>query len=756
MRPGRGGAACERKEGGAVRIRVLISLSVAAIAAISLVSASGAATTKAQQLPKIDVSTRAAVIHYLRSIHVDPRGVVVQRGARNYAGSNCPGPGWSCTTTTHPVVQVASAGGKNTFSCATDKCTVMQSAASPSTAMNTAVCVISLTSQNQRQSCTIVQSSSSANNQAVVYQQAHVTSGLTQNVTLNASITQTATGASNSNTACVYQAISLAGSASVSHGGVSMAQTAHQTATIKQNSAHGGNYASSSATSTGACDTSNPVTQTQTLSSNATGPGSVKQNQNAGNAGANITIDIEQNQSSGFKGVSSGANSADFSQTNTLTAIANSPHGPITQTQSSLNGGLLGTVNQDSSDLSTANATQTETQCEDAATAGLTTCDTNDPDAAEAPSSLTQTQFGPLHKGVGTSTQTGNPGDTISVDQSSTQDNDQGPGSNQTNVVQGDCSTPGNCTVTQGTDINGTETENTQSGQDIDTTVTCEDSECTTTGPSLTFLENGLSVTNTDIGEFGQGGMRGDGTGSIDVTGISGSVFHAFLYWHGPTNSTDPNSNATVTFNGNSVTGTNIGSAADNNWGFDNSQSYRADVTSLVTGNGTYSLSDFVKTGDGTIADINGVALIVFYDDADASDDRNVVLWNGNDSNQPSAFDSDSAWDETISGVQYGGSGAASLDFVVADGQSFSDGELDVNGTPIAGPGAVFDGDTGPNYGGNPEGVTGSLWDVKSFDITSLLSEGSNDLHITSPAASDALSLVVAIANVPASAPVIG
>ena len=93
---------------------------------------------------------------------------------------------------------------------------------------------------------------------------------------------------------------------------------------------------------------------------------------------------------------------------------------------------------------------------------------------------------------------------------------------------------------------------------------------------------------------------------------------------------------------------------------------------------------------------------------------------------------------------------------MVGDGQSFDDGELDVNGSPIAGPGAVFQGDTGPNYSGNGEGVTGSLWDVKSFDITSLLNEGSNTLHITSPVLDDALSLVVAIANVPASAPVIG
>ena len=120
------------------------------------------------------------------------------------------------------------------------------------------------------------------------------------------------------------------------------------------------------------------------------------------------------------------------------------------------------------------------------------------------------------------------------------------------------------------------------------------------------------------------------------------------------------------------------------------------------------------------VADINGVALVVFYTDATQSDDRNVVLWSGNDSNV--AFGADPAgWDETLTGVPYSG-GSASLDFVVGDGQNFADGALVVNGTTIAPAGSVFDGDTGPNYSGNDAGVTGSLWDVKSFDISSVLS----------------------------------
>src|SRR5206468_3973849 len=155
----------------------------------------------------------------------------------------------------------------------------------------------------------------------------------------------------------------------------------------------------------------------------------------------------------------------------------------------------------------------------------------------------------------------------------------------------GDCSTDGSCTVTQMATVNGETTTNTQSGQDVNTQTTCTGSDCTTTGPTttgtLTLSPTGFSVSNTDAAGFGTGGMRGgDGSGSISVSGITGPVLHALLFWHGPTNSDEPAANAPVTFNGTPVTGTNVGVDRPHCWRFDNSHSYRADVTGLVTGNG--------------------------------------------------------------------------------------------------------------------------------------------------------------------------
>jgi len=736
-------------------------------------AASTAAVTRAALLRHADFSTIAGAKSYFRSIGINPRGVVIQRGARNYAGPRCPGRGWACTKPTHPVVQIAVAGGRNRFVCRTARCAVVQLTArraattrqllaAPTAKPNKAICIKTM---GLTQSCSISQSSATADNTAVVYQNAGKASGLTQTASSSASITQQATGSSNSNTACVFQAINIDGS-TVAKKGMPVAVTleSHQSVNITQDSTGGGNSAQHSASSSGSCGSA-PLTQTQMLSSTATGSGAITQNQNVPDNGPNVVLDIEQNQGAGFLGVAHGPNNAKFTQTNRLTAIANTPAGPVNQTQSSSTGGIQAEVNQDSRDVSTAIATQQETQCEDAfaQTATTTTCDTNKPDPPSY--SLTQAQFGPIgDSGAPTpngqrtpmkvtkgpcppscALQTGNDDDTFTITQTTQQDNDTGQ--NQSNTVQGDCTTDGNCTVSQTATVNGQTTANTQSGQDVNIQMNCTGSACTTSGGTLTVSPTGFTVSNADVAEFGTGGMRGgDGTGTIDVSGVTAPVLHALLFWHGPTNSSNPAANASVTFDGTPVTGTNVGVDSPNCWSFTNSQAYRADVTGLVTGNGSYALSNFTKPG----VDMNGVSLLVFYDDGNSSNDRNVVAWSGNDSNQ-----SDGAWDETIPGVPYPGSGSASLDLIVGDGQSFGDGEVDVNGTPIANAGPVFQGLVGPNYSGNPAGVTGSLWDMNSYDIMSLLDEGSNSLNITSPINQDCLSLVVAMANVPAAGPII-
>jgi hypothetical protein len=259
-----------------------------------------------------------------------------------------------------------------------------------------------------------------------------------------------------------------------------------------------------------------------------------------------------------------------------------------------------------------------------------------------------------------------------------------------------------------------------------------------------------LTVLNTDVTAAGRGAMRGNGTGFISLGGVTGSVTRALLYWHGPTNSTNPAVNATVTFAGHNVTGANFGIASDNDWGMVNSQSYGADVTWLVPGNGNYSLSNFRKAGDGVQADINGASLIVFFNDGNVENNRDVYLLATNDSTWDSPFN----WATSLSGILYGG-GTAQLQLHVADGQGWGDGGLFLNSeSPFVPAGANFQGNSVPPTEGAeiPFGTTiGGLWDIKSYTIPSgvLTTDGLSSVNLSSPLDNDALSIVVMLVNVP-------
>lgn len=253
------------------------------------------------------------------------------------------------------------------------------------------------------------------------------------------------------------------------------------------------------------------------------------------------------------------------------------------------------------------------------------------------------------------------------------------------------------------------------------------------------------TVTDTDFVSAGVGGLRGNGAGTIGLSGTSGTINKAYLYWHGPTDSTDPNFNANVTVNGQQVTGTNIGFSDDNFWGQLNSQAYRADVTSLVSGDGSYDISGLPANN------INGASLVVFFDDGDDTNNRDVVLFEGNDANFANPFDP-VGWDITLAGIDYEG-GTANLQLHVSDGQNFSafdDGDLVVNGNILAS-GGIFQGDSVPVTPGSSV-TNGGLWDIEDFDITGELSLGLNTLNVTLGDVNDALSVIVAAIDLPVGA----
>jgi hypothetical protein len=257
------------------------------------------------------------------------------------------------------------------------------------------------------------------------------------------------------------------------------------------------------------------------------------------------------------------------------------------------------------------------------------------------------------------------------------------------------------------------------------------------------------TVFNTDFVSAGADGMRGNGTGTINLAGVSGTVTEAYLFWHGPNNNADNLNNANVNFNGTDVTGTFLGVSNDNCWGFANSLAYRANVTSLITGNGAYTLSNFLKGG----SDVNGASLIVFFNDGNDSNNRDVVMFNGNDSNQPFAGE-DLVWNIILNGINFPDDPAATgnAQFHVADGQPFgpgNDGTLLANGTDI-GNGNNFDGTTIP--GGVNADPFLQLWDIVDFDVTSLLDPGLNALDISLSGGTDCLACVMIAIDLPAGA----
>jgi len=263
---------------------------------------------------------------------------------------------------------------------------------------------------------------------------------------------------------------------------------------------------------------------------------------------------------------------------------------------------------------------------------------------------------------------------------------------------------------------------------------------------SATDLTFDQTIFNTDYIAAGVGGERGgDGTSSISLLGVSGTVTKATLIWNGPGNSTDPAANASVTFAGNAITGTALGLSNSNCWNFNNSKAYKADVTSYVTGDGVFSLANLVKPGE----DINGVSLQVFFNDGISTNNRDISLFYGNDSNQPFTGE-DLGWNITLAGINYT-SGTASMQFHVGDGQDFLDAPVLVNGTAISTGNQIFQGDTTPP---SPKVALtgGNLWDINSFDITTLLTVGPNTLTVFSGTLNDCLSCVAIAVDLPAGA----
>ena len=198
-----------------------------ALCAVAVLTGSvGAGAARTPTRHAINLSTNAAVKQYLRSLGISPRGVVIQRGTRNYAGPECPGKGWNCTRSQR-VVQIATptraraSVGARTF---------LGNKPPPPT--NVMKCSKTTGSS---QSCVVMQSAPAGFSNLAQVDETISQSGQTLNGSQDAQITQTSLDGANQ----VQLKLTITQSATTGGASVSQNVTSSQNFSISQTSTSG-------------------------------------------------------------------------------------------------------------------------------------------------------------------------------------------------------------------------------------------------------------------------------------------------------------------------------------------------------------------------------------------------------------------------------------------------------------------------------------------------------------------------------------
>jgi hypothetical protein len=398
-----------------------------------LTSSAGAVT---QGSGTINLSTRAGVVQYLASHGINARGVVVQRGLHNYAGPNCPGKGWTCTTAKRVLQIAATAPSSNTFVCSPtadatatppDGCVIDQFS---STGTNTAVCQESSANQNANQSCQVRQVNTSGTNKLTITQAVNTGAGSSQSPTQYAGVIQE--NGSGANTVTLGQGITALVNQVDSSG--TQTQEATQGVYISQSSGAGANTAT--------------VNQSQSLKAVAQKKPSLTQKQNTDDS---VNTNVSLTQTSG-----AGANKATVNQSNVYVGNVQQATTASQQQGSSGASGEAEFFSQTSTGgVNTIGGKQSESQTQR---------------ADQISGSSTQLQYGPLW--ADPDQNGGGSGDKYTLGQSSTQ-NATSPDAQEDNEYA-ECQTDGNCTANQSITQNGTTSQNSCTGTfcDIGNSVT--------------------------------------------------------------------------------------------------------------------------------------------------------------------------------------------------------------------------------------------------------------------------------------------
>lgn len=250
-------------------------------------------------------------------------------------------------------------------------------------------------------------------------------------------------------------------------------------------------------------------------------------------------------------------------------------------------------------------------------------------------------------------------------------------------------------------------------------------------------------------------GMRDTGppgNGTIDLPAIPGTatVQQAFMYWAVMDDPPAAASLASVTLNGNAVTGTLIGTTEDPCWSGPDGDPpqpdihvYVADVTGIAVPGASNNLTDFASGGaPGVLPLLEGASIVLLYDDPGAVL-RTVIIHEG-----AVTFTAPPTENTTFQNFD-AASGTSRTTYVMADGQPGLRNKTWVDGNETAD--FVLDGSSTP---GTP------YWDDLTQDISTYIP--ANDTEVTIGASSenfgghDCLTWVGQVLSVPAKAVITG
>jgi uncharacterized repeat protein (TIGR01451 family) len=281
----------------------------------------------------------------------------------------------------------------------------------------------------------------------------------------------------------------------------------------------------------------------------------------------------------------------------------------------------------------------------------------------------------------------------------------------------------------------------------LTSTATAHAENAADAGPATAVVPIGTSVKCNPCGATAAGtGLRNRDHGSITISGVpaGATVGRAVLVWGILYSGAQPAN--TIGFAGHQVSADVTSSISGNLcWGDTNTVGYAADVTSLVTGNGTYDITGppngvirVDNNPQGTLPYTDGATLVVFYNGGGAN---NQVL---SDFTYDTNTDSDNAIDRNFTGVNSTGK-AASLIMAGPDGQNNFGETFTLTGNGVITLTDTWDG-SDPQDGASFS--IGNLWDTDTYDVTSIMGSGQSALSVHNSRTNDCIGVGATVLQV--------